>query len=280
MSPRSSIRTHRWSIKMKKKKPLSQEEKKALKRKDELQTGLFIAALMLPVTIFWVTTELLVPGNKSIFTVVGMVGSLIIGIGLDVLIVIRNCKPTKWLIFLPFAAIGGISIFISCLYLYIPAVYQKLDKNVTTNYVLLWMLLALSGIMYIQFRYCIDGKLRNTGLSKTTIKKEMVGFRNKLWYESLNQNYRIGSAYYINLGFTILYSGTVLLHILLGWWKPGSMIVCILTGIILLMSSLMNILYNTSKNRRGEATFRGVIFYIVWTILPLSACYLLLKLFH
>ena len=246
-------------------------------------------ALLLPFVLYVTFALILYPVPNRGFIILGIIGTLLLGLGLfSFLGLERKFFSIGHLIAIGLLLFGGILVAITLFVLYCPSTYERFNEKYVTYYFLMWGFLVIPIIWYAFFRMEINTSLRNRGISKTTIKKSKSGIRNYWWYEALHKEYGMGHIYTLNKLFTILYSATIGLHLLLGWWFPSSSVITALFSVVCLDSSLMwgfsAQQWNTSNNRNhkqirnsGESAILGIIFPI---ILCFSAISYVLRLWN
>ena len=89
------------------------------------------------------------------------------------------------------------------------------------------LFLVLLAIIYFIFRGGVQTWLRmKKRLSKTHIRKLKKGKKNFWWYQALHDEVGIGLLYPLNKGFTLVYTLALGLSLILGWWKPVSVVLC------------------------------------------------------
>lgn len=107
-------------------------------------------------------------------------------------------------------------------------------------YFLTLLFLVLFAIVYALFRGGVQTWLRlKKGISKTHIRKLKKGKKNFWWYQALHDEVGIGLLYPLNKGFTLAYTLALGLSLVLGWWKPVSVVLCGLMFLLGIFSAIM-----------------------------------------
>lgn len=107
-------------------------------------------------------------------------------------------------------------------------------------YFLTLLFLVLLAIIYFIFRGGVQTWLRmKKRLSKTHIRKLKKGVKNFWWYQALHAETGMGLLYPLNKGFTLVYTLALGLSLVLGWWKPTSVILCGLMFLLGIFSAIM-----------------------------------------
>lgn len=107
-------------------------------------------------------------------------------------------------------------------------------------YFLTLLFLALFAIVYALFRGGVQTWLRlKKGFSKTHIRKLKKEKKNFWWYQALHNEVGMGLLYPLNKGFTLIYTLALVLSLILGWWKPVSVVLCGLMFLLGIFSAIM-----------------------------------------
>ena len=103
------------------------------------------------------------------------------------------------------------------------------------------LFLALFAIVYaLLFRGGVQTWLRlKKGISKTHIRKLKKGAKNFWWYQALHAETGMGLLYPLNKGFTLVYVLALGLSLVLGWWRPASVVLCGLMFLLGIFSAIM-----------------------------------------
>lgn len=101
------------------------------------------------------------------------------------------------------------------------------------------LFLAFFAILYPCFRAGVHDWFLKKGLGKIHIRKLKKGGKNFWWYQALHTEIGMGLLYPLNLGFTLLYVLTLGLSLILGWWKPASVVLCCLMFLLGIFSAIM-----------------------------------------
>ena len=92
-------------------------------------------------------------------------------------------------------------------------------------YYIIWTFSLVLCVLYPFLRIYAQKALRDRKISKTKIKELLAGKKNFWFYESLHSTYNIGGLYYANKVFLLSILTTLVIHILVGWFKLASIII-------------------------------------------------------
>jgi hypothetical protein len=107
-------------------------------------------------------------------------------------------------------------------------------------YFLTLLFFVCLGVMYLLFRYGVQTWLQlKKQLSETRIRKLKKGKKNFWWYQALHDEVGMGLLYPLNKGFTLVYALALGLSLVLGWWKPASVVLCGLMILLCLSAGVM-----------------------------------------
>lgn len=107
-------------------------------------------------------------------------------------------------------------------------------------YFLTLLFFVFLGVMYFLFRYGVQTWLQlKKQLSKTCIRKLKKEKKNFWWYQALHNEVGMGLLYPLNKGFTLVYTLALGLSLILGWWKPVSVVLCGLMFLLGIFSAIM-----------------------------------------
>ena len=196
------------------------KKKTKVDKSSNIITLIKILGLVLPQILYLIITQHFFPCPNSAFLCLGYLGCFFIGLGLFNLIGLLDGASFGNAVTLFLLGIGGLLIGISSVILYTPSIYGAINEAYVTLWFFVGGVLFILGIWYYFFRMGLARNLRGRGYSKSWISKEMKGYRNYWWYESIHKQADIGWIYFLNKAFTILFPPTFGLLLLLGWWKP------------------------------------------------------------
>lgn len=210
----------------------------------------------------------------------GIIGCFFIGLGLiSVVGVLDNQYWGLAVTSIPLG-IGTILILISSFIMYTPSIYSKINEQYVSFYFLIWAILVVSAIYYLFFRKAIYNYLREQGISKTRIKSTMNGARNFWWYEEAHKAFDFKWIYRLNKWFTVLFSSTVAIHLLLGWWYVVSPAVTFGVSASLIMNAFMwNLVVSTWKHGGSDDRNMSAIRLMIGFVLPIAGCIAVIKYF-
>ncbi len=195
-------------------------------------------ALMFPPILYLVFILLIYPAPNSGFIALGVLGSFIIGLGLLNVCGLLDGMYLGNVVTIVVILPGTLFVSVSSLIMYTP-IYSQLKEEYIAFYFIVWSLLFVCGIYYCFFRHAVKLYLQGMGFSKSKIKEALRGKRNFWWYESLYLSINDKWIYWLNKTFTLVFLPTVILHILLGWWKWMFPVITGLTVLLLIMNLAM-----------------------------------------
>lgn len=225
---------------------------------------LYICTLLMPMAIYIAVITFLFPAPNSGYIVLGLVGTLILGVGFcNTLWLVE--KKTKAMMFAAIPIVAGILLVgVSLSALYTPIFDSFLEEKTITYYFLIWSFIATILVLYFFFRMTLKSSLRNRKISNSAIKKRMSGMKNFWWYKELHEEFDLGNVYFFNKIHTTLLLVLVLLHLLIGWWLPASPVISLIMCLVCITSA---ILWGIVKHYiDGNAILLGFFF-------PLAMCY-------
>ncbi|MBQ8145633.1 MAG: hypothetical protein IJ039_02515 [Clostridia bacterium] len=207
--------------------------------------------LFMPVAALGIVNHFLgAPGSAWI--IIGYGGAFIIGVGLfnTIMSLVKmsfGIKVTS-ICFI----IGGILIAISELLVFNSHLF---DEDIVNYYFSSNIFVIATLIPYWMFRGGVDSYLHNCkGLSKTNINKRKKGKRNFWWYEELHKELNIGTVYYFNKIYTILFACVFPVNLALGAIKATSVITCPLSLILYAFTAIMLIFASIQFNKEEHGT--------------------------
>ena len=197
-----------------------------------------IMLIALPTILFGLIRFLVLSAPKSGWVVLGFIGSLIIGIGLISTIIKRGNSKIKKNFLLSCLTIGTLLIAIGELLEYHAHLFSI---DIVSYYFTTLSFYTFWAVFYPAFRLLgIHSFLRKEKkLSKTHIKKLMIGKRNFWWYENIHKEFNIGVFYYLNKVYTILFLFCFSLHLIFGLFRKVSLVICPLSVILYLLSAVL-----------------------------------------
>ena len=195
-----------------------------------------IVALLLPLLLLLLITEIWFPAPPSGFLLLAMAGCFIVGIGLfNIVAAWIGQYLGHWLTF-GSLLLGGILIAVSLGIVYIPTVYAWFDERMVTFYFLSLLFFLMPPLMYVGFRSGVQSWFIRKGLRKKQIETLKKGKRNFWWYEALHEEVNMGLLYYANKGITLLYPVLFVLTVTLGWLR---FMAPVITGLFAVLSLIL-----------------------------------------
>lgn len=176
--------------------------------------GSVCICLLLPMLIYTVTV-FLVDAPNSAWLLVGEAGSFIIGVGLANLAAwIFDEYYGHLLTAICFTGGGGMTAA-SLFLLFHPAGKNIFSQNAVMYLVISATLLLFLGFFYLNFRMGVAEWLkRKKDLNMTQQKKLKKGVFNFLWYLAIQKEVGLGWLFFLNLIFTLAFSGAILISVL------------------------------------------------------------------
>ena len=207
------------------KKTKKKKMKKTSDRYWRVTEFLYILAMLVPITCFLLIILFAEPEFVNGFLFPGLVGTIIIGIGLEVLVYLIMRKRSGAIIVFLLLLTGGVLFFVSVFALYSPKLNRFFDEQMVNYYFITWSFLAMMLILYSFFRMSFASVLQKSGNSKTFLKKHMKGMENYWWYRELHKVIGLRWIYPANIMHTSILLCTLLVHLLFGWWQYGTILV-------------------------------------------------------
>ncbi len=128
--------------------------------------------------------------------------------------------------------IGGIGIGLAMILISFPLMYNKtlvgfFDHEMMLFSIVSLLLLLLSLVAYAGFRVSVDSWLRSVKkVNQKHMKVLKKGYKNYWWYEALHEEYGMGAIYHLNKLYTILVVLSVLLTLMLGFFRSTASVIC------------------------------------------------------
>ena len=207
-----------------------------------------LIALVLPMVLLTVGIEFLPDEDVGFaFFLPAMLGCFVIGVGLfNIVAAFIHQYLGHALTAICFLGGGGIVAF-SVVMMVNPHLY---DNDVMFYYFISLLLLFVCALVfYPLFRISVDYWLKNTKkLKAPAINKSKKSFKDYLWYERLHKTSNLGSIYYLNKIFTIVFLATFALTLLTGYIKVMSIVLCPLQIIVYILMAIMVLFSNIQRN--------------------------------
>jgi MFS family permease len=214
-----------------------------------------ILAIILPMIVFLLVTELFFPVPSSGFLMLAYAGCFIIGIGLfNIVAAFIGQYLGHWVTFGAFL-LGALMIAVSCVILYVPGIYAIFNEDIVSFYFISLLFYAVPPIYYLMFRMSVNSWLRAKRVSKTRIEKLKKGKRNYWWYQAIHDEMDMGLLYFLNKLFTIAYPVSLGILLLFGWLKYAALVIGAAYALISLIAGAMSLFSSiqTNKETFGQA---------------------------
>lgn len=238
----------------------------AFKKQHPIAYGILVAcgitALVLPLIVLLLVTELLFPAPSSGFLLLAIAGCFIIGIGCFNIVAAWIGQYLGHWVTAGCFLLGSILVSVSLAIIYIPDVYALFDERMVTYYFVTMLFMSLAPIFYLFFRFAVDSWLRRKGFSKTKIKKLKKGKLNYWWYDALHRDVDLGLIYPMNKLITILYPIAFSLALTLGWLR---FMTPIITGLYAIISVLLAGMSLFSSVQINIDTYGSPVVILRWT---------------
>lgn len=189
-------------------------------------------ALLLPLTVYVSITAFIIPSPNSGFITLGIIGSFILGVGLVDITGYLDDANIGGAFSGILLGLGSVLIGISCVIMYIPAIYAKFNEQQVTFYFVIGAFLVASAIYYIFFRGAMKMYMRTQGASKSHISTLLQGTENFWLYKAANESLNLKWRYHINKLYVFLYVVCCIAHLLLGWCKIFSPVIALCTVVL------------------------------------------------
>lgn len=246
---------------------------KSLKNMGVMIFGKFIA-FVIPLVVYLLMILLVFPAPNSGFIALGVLGSIIMGLGLVNIVSLVDDMYLGHIITAILLASGALFVIVSSIVMYTPTIYSGLNENHVTFYFVVWLLLMISGIYYLFFRHAISLDLQRNGISKSNIKKKMEGMRNYWWYECLKDQFSYLWIFRANKLFTTIFPCFCLIYLLLGWWSAIFLLVLFALIVLLMLNFAMCFLILATWNHtRTNRVDRSSLIILGAFIFPIAATF-------
>ena len=234
------------------------------KKKHPVGYGFLVAlgifAFVLPLLCLLVYFVSAGEGDEPVggWAILAILGCIAIGVGLFNLVAIIIKQYLGHTLTAICLGGGGLIVALSVFMIENPHLY---DIDISMYYFITLVFLLVPPIYYFFFRLNVieylSGKLKRR---ERTLRKSMKGKKNFWWYQSIHDEFGIGSIYHLNLVFTLLYVVAATVTLVLGFFKVTIPIVCAInlltyaaTAILSVYASLM---YNTNTYNSPVVIFR------------------------
>lgn len=237
-----------------------------------LMAFLKFLAFIAPLTAYLLIILCIFPISNSGFIALGVLGSIIVGLSLVNIIGYIDNMNFGHVVTLVLFVLGALCITISSIIIYTPSIYDRINEDYVSFYFVTWSLIAVSGIYYPFFRHAISIDLRKNGVSKSSIKKKMDGYKNFWWYESLKNQVQYQWVLSVNKLFTIVFPCVCIFQLLLGWWSAVFLAAVIAVIVLLLLNICMSVLIIiTQKYSHTEKPNNTVLITLGLFTFPIAA---------
>ena len=208
-----------------------------------------ILVLVLPEAAYVIFMGLWAP-RDSAWQLLGLAGAFLIGIALFNLVAAWIGQYLGHAVTLICLGAGTVLVALSVVLICHPDAPRWIDEDRVSYYFVNGLLLTLPGIYYLFFRFHVTDWLEDKKIRRREINKCKKGMRNFWWYEQLHKEYRMGWLYFLNKGFTLLYSAAFVLHLLLGWTGKTVIPFAVLFSLVCLLTAVMSVFSSVQGNKR------------------------------
>lgn len=267
---------------------MNRKNSKKRKRKqnnNKTSTFVFIGIILLicPILLLIFANQFLLDAPDSAWTVVGYIGSFIIGIGLFNLIMSLDKLSLGTKFTVVCLLVGVLLVAVSELLVINSHLFSE---DLVSYYFVSLIFCVGSLISYWIFRGGVNSYLRNTkGLSKTNINKHKKGKKNYWWYEEINKEFGIKKLYRLNKIYTILFAVVLFSDLIFGFFRSASIFICSISVIFYILNAIIGffgivqytieehgrafVLYAKSSNGKIDSS----IFNLFFIAYPLGMIY-------
>lgn len=170
--------------------------------------------LLLPMVIYTITVFLWDAPNSA-WLLMGEAGSFIIGVGLANLAAWIFDEYYGHILTTVSLLLGGGLVISSILFMFPIAGKNIINESAVMYLVISATLLLFLGFFYLNFRMGVAEWLkRKKNLNMTQQKKLKKGVFNFLWYLAIQKEVGLGWLFFLNLIFTLAFSGAILISVL------------------------------------------------------------------
>lgn len=259
---------------------MQRKKTKKNKRAKNIRLVAFVkfVAFISPLVIYLLFISYICPAPNSGFIVLGVVGSFAVGLGMVNIAGSLDQLYLGHLVTLIALIVGTILIAASSLVIYTPSIYSQLNEDNVSFYFIIFSVLVVTVIYYLFFRHAVTLYLCSGGMSKTSVKKAMVGLRNYWWYDSLKDDMSNQWIYWVNKLYTLIFPCTFTVHLCMGWWKKMFPIIttstCLLLGLNFIMYWLNFSTWDYAKVKHKKTS---PLFLLGGFVFPAAACFAIVK---
>ncbi len=239
--------------------------------KIKVVTFLKFLALILPLITYVIITAFAFPSPNSGFIFLGIIGSIIFGLGLVNIVGYIDDSNLGVEISGVTLGLGGVMMGISSVIMYTPSIYEQINEQQVSFYFLVWTVILVSMLHYSFFRGAMNRYMRSQGVSKSRISDLLKGSANFWLYKAANDSLNLKWMYHVNrlYMFSLLLSGT--LHLLFGWSKFFAPIVAAVTVIALSFNVPMWSLVISTWNQSSSNRNSGFLLLYAGYLFPVGA---------
>lgn len=170
--------------------------------------------LLLPMTVYAVSMFLL-DAPDSGWLLLGMAGSFVLGVGLCNIVASLFGEYLGHLLTVISLASGGCMTVVSLFLMFHPAGKNIFSEEAVTYLVFSFMFLVVCAFFYWMFRRSVAEWLKiKKELNMTQQKKLKKGVFNFLWYLAIQKEVGLGWLFFLNLVFTLAFTGAFALSLL------------------------------------------------------------------
>lgn len=216
--------------------------------------GSVCICLLLPMLIYTVTVFLLDAPNSA-WLLVGEAGSFIIGVGLANLAAWIFDEYYGHILTTVSLLLGGGLVISSILFMFPIAGKNIINESAVIYLVISATLFLFLGFFYLNFRMSVAEWLkRKKDLNMSQQKKLKKGVFNFLWYLSIQKEVGIGWLFFLNLIFTLAFSGAVLISVLCLFFPSFAAVNNPLLVISYAAFAVMYMFYRIQENIKNHKT--------------------------
>lgn len=229
-------------------------------------------AFILPLAVYLLLILFVFPAPNSGFIALGILGSIIIGLGCVNIAGIIDDMYWGHIITVVLIILGSLLIVVSSTIMYTPEIYSRLNESHISFYFIGWTILVISGIYYPFFRHAISLDLRSNGMSKSNIKEKMEGTHNYWWYQRVKDHFSHKWVFWANKLFTIIFPCVCLTQLILGWWSTLFIFTLIaLLALLTLNFAMAFLIVETWNQAHSDRSGRASLIILGTFVFPITA---------
>lgn len=210
--------------------------------------------LLLPMAVYAVSMFLLDAPNSG-WLLLGMAGSFLLGVGLCNIVASLFGEYLGHILTVICLASGGSMTAASLFLLFHPTGKNIFNEEAVTYLVFCFMFLIVCAFVYWTFRRTVAEWLKiKKGLNMTQQKKLKKGVFNFLWYLAIQKEVGLGWLFFLNLVFTLAFTGAFALSLLTLAFHSLAAVNSLFLTVTYISIAVMYMFYRIQENLKNHKT--------------------------